>query len=58
LAQIASAGGVARAEKLSPEERQAISRRGAQKRWGHKKCLTPPRMASAVEKSAVGQGCT
>jgi hypothetical protein len=34
-------GGKARAEKLSPEERQAIARKAAEKRWaGHKKPIS------------------
>lgn len=30
-----SAGGKARAEKLTPEERSAIAKRAAEKRWGY-----------------------
>jgi hypothetical protein len=31
------AGGKARAERLSPEKRKAIARKGAQARWSQKK---------------------
>jgi hypothetical protein len=31
------AGGKARAERLSPEQRQAIARKGAQARWSRRK---------------------
>jgi hypothetical protein len=35
-AELGSRGGKARAAKLNPEERSAIARRAAAKRWGHR----------------------
>jgi hypothetical protein len=35
-AELGSRGGKARAAKLNPEERTAIARRAAAKRWGHR----------------------
>jgi hypothetical protein len=41
LAVIAPLGGFARAAALSPEQRRAIARKGAQARWAHKRRLRP-----------------
>jgi hypothetical protein len=41
LAQIAPAGGYARAEKLTRARRQEIGKLGAQARWRHKRKLAP-----------------
>jgi hypothetical protein len=41
LAVIAPLGGHARAAALTPAQRQAISRKGAMKRWAHKRRFVP-----------------
>jgi len=42
LAEIAPAGGRARAASLTRAQRQAIGRSGAKARWAHKRRLNPP----------------
>jgi hypothetical protein len=49
-AQLAPLGGIARMEKLSPEERRELGRRGAEARWRHKRRLQPRAPNSPVKR--------
>jgi hypothetical protein len=54
-AQLAPLGGIARMEKLSPRQRQELGRLGAQKRWAHKRRLTPRTRLSEGRERCCGE---
>jgi len=58
-AQFAPIGGLVRMEKLSPEERRELGRRGMRARWRHKKRLRPrtPRETGGSNGNATRPGC-